>query len=183
MARGTLVLVVGPSGAGKDSLIDGARRRLTPGGRFVFARRVITRGAEAGGEAHEAVEAASFAARRAAGDFLLDWSAHGFDYGVPIAVERDLAAGRHVVANVSRGVIAAAAARATPVLVVEVTAPPEVLAGRLAARGREDAADVASRLRREGARVPAGITHVVVVNDGTLEDGIDRFIAALDAIA
>ena len=40
---GRLVLVVGPSGAGKDTLIDLARAACAGDNRIVFARRVVTR--------------------------------------------------------------------------------------------------------------------------------------------
>ena len=100
-APGTLFLVVGPSGAGKDSVIDGLRP-LLDGLAFVWARRVITRPADAGGEAHEACEPARFDAIEAAGGFLASWRAHGLAYGLPAALADELRAGRHVVANASR---------------------------------------------------------------------------------
>ncbi len=165
-----LVLVVGPSGAGKDTLLEGARQAM-PEARFV--RRVITRPAEAGGEDHEAVSEAAFSQR----DFALQWEAHGLRYGIPADIADDLAAGRTVVANVSRGAIAAAAAR-FPVHVIEVTAPAEVLAARLAARGRESGADVAARLARTVA-LPDGVRVTRVVNDGTMAEGVARFLAAV----
>jgi phosphonate metabolism protein PhnN/1,5-bisphosphokinase (PRPP-forming) len=183
MTRGTLILVVGPSGAGKDTLIDWARKRLAGDPRFVFARRAITRSADAGGEEHEAVSDAEFARRKAAGLFLLDWQAHGLAYGLPAALESELAAGRHVVANVSRAVIEDAARRLTPVAVVSVTAPREVLAARLAARGREQVAGIEERLGREGTALPAGVPVTTVINDGPVVDGIARFVQALEAIA
>jgi phosphonate metabolism protein PhnN/1,5-bisphosphokinase (PRPP-forming) len=168
--RAMLILVVGPSGAGKDTLLDGARKAL-PDVRFV--RRTITRPAEAGGEDHEAVSDSEFASR----DFALQWQAHGLRYGIPADIADDLARGRIVVANVSRGAIAEAAAR-FPVHVIEITAPPEVLAARLAARGRETAADVAMRLSRSVA-LPDDVSVTRVMNDGSMEQGIARFVAAL----
>ncbi len=167
---GMLVLVVGPSGAGKDTLLDAARAALADDPRFHFVRRVITRPADAGGEAHEAVTEQDFAAR----DFALQWQAHGLRYGIPADA---IKTGAVAVANVSRTVIADAARR-FPVRVIEVTAPPDVLAARLASRGREDAADVASRLTRSVA-LPDGVAITIVVNDGTMKEGVDRFVAAL----
>jgi phosphonate metabolism protein PhnN/1,5-bisphosphokinase (PRPP-forming) len=172
-----LVAVVGPSGAGKDTLMDAARARLEADPRFVFVRRVITRPAEAGGEAHEPETEAGFAARRAAGGFALDWRAHGLCYGIPRTIEDDLAAGRTVIANLSRGVLAEAAAR-YPLRVLVITAPLGVRAARLAARGREDAADVAARLARE-APLPEGLDVATVMNDATPEEGAERVMAAL----
>jgi ribose 1,5-bisphosphokinase len=176
-----LVLVVGPSGAGKDTLIEGARAALAGDPRFRFVRRVITRPADAGGEAHEAVTPAEFAARRAAGGFALAWRAHGLDYGIPADIAEDLAAGRVVIANVSRAVLAEAAAR-FPVRVLEITAPAEVLAARLAARGRETASDIAQRLARQ-VPLPAGLAVERVVNDATPEAGVAAVRAALTRAA
>jgi thymidine phosphorylase len=176
---GTLFLVVGPSGAGKDTLLDGAREALAGEGGYVFARRVITRPADAGGEDHEAVDTDEFARRRERGDFMAWWHAHDLDYGLPRGLLDELAAGRHVVANVSRGAIGGIADRVAGVRVVEVTAPPEILAARLTNRGSEDAARVARRLAREGAAYPAGVEVISVVNDGTPEAGVEKFVAAL----
>lgn len=172
-----LLPVVGPSGAGKDTLLVAARAVLAGDARFVFPRRAITRAAEAGGEDHEALGAAAFATRAAAGAFALRWHAHGLDYGIPRAIEGDLAAGRVVVVNLSRTVIGEAARR-YPTRVVVVTAPAALLAERLAARGREDAADIAERLAREVA-LPEGVERVVVVNDGDVATGVARLVAAL----
>ena len=179
MTRGTLFLVVGPSGAGKDTLIAGARAALEPAGRHVFPRRAITRPEAAGGEDHEAVTPEIFARREAEGGFFAAWRAHGLAYGLPGCIAGALESGRDVVVNVSRTILADIPRRADPAVVVEVTAPPELLARRLAARGREGRADVARRLARDAAPPPDGIPVRRVVNDGTMEAGIARFLAAL----
>jgi len=174
-----LVLIVGPSGAGKDTLLDAARDALAGDPRVVFARRCITRPADAGGEAHEALDEAAFEARRAAGGFALWWRAHGLSYGIPVTVEAELAAGRMVIASVSRAVIAEAARRYA-VRVVEITAPPAVLASRLAKRRREDADGIAERLAREVA-LPDGVKIVRVMNDGSVAQGAARLLDAIGA--
>lgn len=176
---GTLFLVVGPSGAGKDTLIDGARAALADDGGVVFARRTITRPTDAGGEDHEAATDAEFEARHMAGGFMLDWQAHGLKYGIPAACADVLAAGRHVIANVSRAVIGEAIARYSPVVVLEITASPAILAERLASRGRETEDDVRARLAREAARIPEDAVTTTILNDGTPEDGIAAFVEAL----
>lgn len=180
--HGTLVLVVGASGVGKDTLIDHARRILAGDPRFVFATRTITRPADAGGEAHAAMDAAEFALAEARGDFALTWRAHGLAYGVPRMVLDHIAAGDTVIVNASRGAVAAAHRLAPKVEVVHVTAPPEALAGRLAHRGREDATAIALRLAREMAsdQISGAIE---IRNDTTIEAAGARFIAVLREIA
>jgi thymidine phosphorylase len=74
---GILFFVVGPSGSGKDSLINGARTVLEPTNRYVFARRVITRPAGSPGEDHEPATEEDFERRFARGDLLISCNAHG----------------------------------------------------------------------------------------------------------
>lgn len=169
-----LVLVVGPSGAGKDTLLDSAKQVLADDRRFYFVRRVITRPADAGGEEHEAVTDAEFDRRH----FALQWQAHGLRYGIPAdAIER----GRVAIANVSRTVIREAVQRFAARL-IEITAPPEVLAVRLGTRGREDAADAAMRLARHIA-LPGDVHVETVMNDGSIAEGAARLVAALNRAA
>jgi phosphonate metabolism protein PhnN/1,5-bisphosphokinase (PRPP-forming) len=168
-----LVLVVGPSGAGKDTLLGVARAALVDDPRFRFVRRVITRSAEAGGEDHEAVSEEAFGVRL----FALQWQAHGLHYGIPIDINDDLSQGKVVVANVSRGVIALAA-ELYPTSVITVTASPDILAQRLTARGRETPDDVSKRLSR-AVVIPGGVPVYTIVNDGIVAEAADRFIGAL----
>jgi ribose 1,5-bisphosphokinase len=168
--------VVGPSGAGKDTLIAGALVRR-PDLRLV--RRVITRPTEAGGEDFEGVSEAEFARRRSRGDFAVDWQAYGLCYGIPGA---QVAGPGDVVFNGSRAALPAALRAFPEMRVILVTAPAAILASRLAARGRESAADIADRLDRAGFALPEGIRAVEVLNDATPEVGIARFLAALQPV-
>jgi thymidine phosphorylase len=177
-ATGTFFLVVGPSGAGKDTLIDGARRALASAS-YVFARRVITRPAGAPGEDHEAETPEGFAAREAAGEFLITWQAHGLHYGLPAELLSALACGRHVVANGSRATVDELGKRVPGLVVVEISAPPEVLAQRIAGRGREDHAQILARLQRQVDPIPPGILRQRVSNDSDAAAGIERFLSVL----
>lgn len=175
-----LVLVVGPSGAGKDTLLSAAKAALADDLRFRFVRRFVTRPTDGVEANEETLDEAAFHACREREGFALCWQAHGFFYGVPTDITRDLDAGRVVIASVSRAVLAEAAAR-FPVRVVEITAPRDVLASRLAARGRENGSQVAARLSRAVA-IPEGLAVSVIVNDGTIAEGAHALLICLRGI-
>ncbi|HYB55745.1 MAG TPA: phosphonate metabolism protein/1,5-bisphosphokinase (PRPP-forming) PhnN [Alphaproteobacteria bacterium] len=179
--RGTLFLVVGPSGAGKDALIAAARAALAHDPNFLFPRRLITRPAEAGGEDHIALSPAAFEAAAAEGAFSLHWRSHGLGYGISKQLETALAAGRNVVVNVSRSVVGEALKRLQPVKIILVMAPVPVLAERLAARGRESAAEIAERLARASYAEPSGPDVIRIENAGALAEAVAAFLAALRA--
>ncbi len=172
-----LILIVGPSGAGKDTLLNGVRNGMGEHAGLRFVRRVITRPGDLGEEEHESVTEQEFDLREQAGDFALHWRAHGLRYGIPADISFDLARGRVVIANVSRGVVAEAAEK-FPVAVVEITAPHALRQTRLADRGREDAGDVARRLNRE-IELTLPVTRLRVVNDGTKDAGVQRLLTAI----
>jgi ribose 1,5-bisphosphokinase len=176
---GTAFAVVGPSGAGKDTLMEAAARARPD---LALIRRVITRPEAAGGEDFEGISVAAFVERRAAGAFAMDWQAHGLRYGIPAEVLLELRKGRDVMFNGSRAALPAAQACFERLVVVLVTAPVSILAQRLAARGRESAADIAKRLARAPFDLPEGIDLRVVQNDGSLEAGVSRFLLALQPV-
>jgi ribose 1,5-bisphosphokinase len=174
---GGFVLVVGPSGAGKDTLIGLARQALAGDPRFLFPRRVVTRPASAA-EAHDTLAPEEFEAAVAAGAFCLHWRAHGLGYGIPAAVERVVRRGALALCNVSRTVLAEARQRLPGVTVAEVTAPPEILARRIAARARPADGDPMARLARRVA-VGGAPPELTIMNDGAPETAAERLIAHL----
>ncbi|MDT8839054.1 phosphonate metabolism protein/1,5-bisphosphokinase (PRPP-forming) PhnN [Paraburkholderia fungorum] len=177
---GRLIYVMGPSGAGKDSLLNFARSRLM-GEPILFAHRYITR-PSGNGEAHVALSVEEFAARSVLGLFALEWSSHSLRYGIGIEVDAWLARGCTVVVNGSRQHLQHTLARYPYAEVVHVKAAPDILEARLGARARESAEQVASRLaRRAPFSLPAGIRCTTIDNSGALEDAGHALIAFLQA--
>lgn len=173
---GRLVAVVGASGVGKDSLID-AMTRAAPWLHRV--RRVITR-PPGPGERFDSVPPEEFERLRRDGAFCLSWEAHGLRYGIPAAVEARVGRGEEAVANLSRGALPEAAEIFPRLLVLHLTASPEVLAERLDRRGREAAEEVDARLGRAEMALPEGNWPVrTICNDGPLEETLAAAVAAL----
>lgn len=172
LAPGTLVAVVGPSGAGKDTLMSHAAKHFHGRHDVHFVQRVITRPEEAGGEAHKGVTEEEFEQLRRAGLFAVDWRAHGLLYGIPSAVREKLALGHLVVANGSRSALPSFGKAFSRLLVVNVIARPEILAARLEARGRESRDDILRRLARGSLEVEGPYRVVTVDNSDSLDQGV-----------
>jgi ribose 1,5-bisphosphokinase len=164
---GRLVLVVGPSGAGKDTLLGLAKAACADDGKIVFPRRVITRQASEA-EDNEEVSAGTFQEALARDEYAMHWEAHGHRYALSRAIDDDIRAGHAVVANVSRTIVAAMRQAYASVLVISITAPPNVLAERIAMRARGSDGKIEQRLNRtvdEAAAVP----DVTIVNTGSVD--------------
>jgi phosphonate metabolism protein PhnN/1,5-bisphosphokinase (PRPP-forming) len=117
------------------------------------------------------------------GGFALSWQAHGVRYGIPAGIDEDVRAGRLVVANVSRAIVADAKRRYAfaPVLIVDC--PVEIRAERLALRGRERAEEILTRLQRTVDGFDRSVADFIIDNSGTLEAGVSGLVAALNTIA
>jgi ribose 1,5-bisphosphokinase len=178
LGPGRLVLVVGPSGAGKDTLLKGARAACAYDPAVVFARRVVTR-PKSDAEDHETLDAAAFARAASDGAYALWWQAHGNSYGLPSSIDRDIGAGRTVVCNVSRTIVDAARRRYAFVTVVEITAPEQVLQTRLQSRQRTSDGDIAGRIDRSAEVARLYEPDIVIRNTGRPDGGIRRLIRAI----
>ncbi|MBB3162722.1 phosphonate metabolism protein/1,5-bisphosphokinase (PRPP-forming) PhnN [Rhizobium laguerreae] len=180
--RGIMVVVVGPSGAGKDTLMNLAARRFKGRDDVHFVRRVITRHRDAGGEDHLSVSLEGFASMEQSGSFAVWWEAHGLKYGIPAEVSVALSRGHIVVANGSRSALHRFQAAFPRLKVINVTARAEVLAGRLEARGRETHEDIMARLARGPLTVRGEYDVVELDNSGSLEEAEQKMIEILDGL-
>jgi len=172
---GRLILVVGPSGAGKDTLLGIARAACVEDCEIVFPRRVVTREASSS-EDNEQLSPEAFQEGLARGDFAIHWEAHGHWYALPHSVEDDIRAGRTVVANVSRMVVHALRLAYADVVVVSITAPPQVLAARVAMRARHSDGRIENRLVRA---VDDATPDVTILNVGRAEDHARRLLRVI----
>ncbi|GLU31604.1 phosphonate metabolism protein/1,5-bisphosphokinase (PRPP-forming) PhnN [Trinickia caryophylli] len=177
-----LVYVMGPSGAGKDTLLEHVRA-YTPAPRVLFAHRYITR-ARNHHENHIELSEVEFEARSALGLFALEWSSHALRYGIGIEIDAWMDRACMVVVNGSRAYLPEALARYPRMAVVHVTAEPPVLARRLAARGRETVDQIQARLARSVPwAVPPGATLTTIDNSGALDDSAAVFLDLLRRLA
>lgn len=179
--RGRLFYVMGPSGAGKDSLLGYVRDALPDGAPVAFAHRYITRPADAGGENHVALSPREFAVRAAHGCFCMAWDSHGHQYGIGVEIEDWRDRGLNVVVNGSRGWFPQAAERFPDLVPVAVRVDPAILRQRLERRGRETPAEIEERLSRAAAFDVVHPALVTIDNSGPLEVGGTALLRLLTA--
>jgi phosphonate metabolism protein PhnN/1,5-bisphosphokinase (PRPP-forming) len=173
----TLFAVVGPAGAGKNSLIEGARTQLAGDGRFVFPRRFVTRPKQPGGEDFVSVSAPRFIDLRLTGALALWWEEAGFAWAIPATAVADVEAGKAVAVVMPHDMVPAARMTFPRVVVIEVTAPLSTLVNRLGACGRDDEDTIRHRLLT--GEHPRIRPDALIVNDGTLISATAKFINVL----
>jgi ribose 1,5-bisphosphokinase len=178
-----LIYTMGPSGAGKDSVLAWLGQHLPTRGAVHFARRVIDRPAQANGETHESLSTADFLAQSASQAFALNWTANGHHYGVRHAELAALERNQWVFVNGSREYLHKALDRFPFMVVLHITAPIDVLARRLARRQRESAEQIAARLGRvEILRPTNKHAFIELQNDSTLDTAGYRLVQALSRL-
>ncbi len=178
-----LIYVIGPSGAGKDSIMTYAKERLEAENRTVFAHRYITRAADAGGENHIALDLNEFERRAGLGLFCMDWESHGLRYGVGIEAETWIGMGLNVVVNGSRDYLPQAAERFPNLVPVLISVAHDVLRERLRARGRENNDEIEKRIQRNRQMSFSHPNIVTIRNDGPLADAGETFLSLISGSA
>lgn len=160
---GLWVFVCGPSGSGKDSVIDAARQALVGRSDIVFARRMVTRPVQPGSD-HDPVTASVFAGLLQADRLCWHWQAHGFCYGIASHYADAVRAGCLVVVNGSREHVNSLPP-SSDLRVVRISTDPERLAIRLAQRGRDSDRAVAERLARNATFTGMQADCIIVNNE------------------
>ncbi|SEN60270.1 ribose 1,5-bisphosphokinase [Mucilaginibacter gossypiicola] len=174
-----LFYIIGASGAGKDTLMNYARKQINGSENVVFAHRYITRPPFSGNENHISLTNEEFALRSKAGMFALSWGSHDKYYGIGQEINNWLNKGFNVVVNGSREYLLIAQRLYPDLKVVLITASPEIIASRLAVRGREDAEEIGKRIART-AELNTNLENCIEIqNNGTVEHAGNQLVSLI----
>ncbi len=172
-----IIAVVGPSGAGKDTLLRLASKELAENDDIVFLRRYITRKPDAS-EDNFFLDDYTFGFLKSRDFFVSSWQAHQNLYGIARHSFEQASPATTFICSVSRGAVADFEALCPQTATIEITARPEVVARRLRARGRESDAGIAHRLKRADRGVKA--LHLIRFdNSAPLEQSHPAFLRLL----
>jgi ribose 1,5-bisphosphokinase len=178
-----LIYVMGPSGAGKDSLIDWLKKRLPPQSSVYFAKRTIDRPLQTLGEQHESVDSTTFKCLQKEQAFAMHWCANGRQYGVRHSELEPLHQDQWLLVNGSRAYLTEALRQFDGMSVLHITASTETLRARLLARERETLEAVEARVKRSVAfTVPPDCRCMSVFNDASLDDAGAMLMSALSSL-
>lgn len=173
-----VILVVGPSGSGKDTLLRSAREHFAEEEQVAFVRRYITRQPDRN-EDNYFLDPAAFTFLSNAGFFISTWQSHDNFYGIPYHALNADDMVKVAVCSVSRSAVGDFERHYAHTTTILVTAEKEVLRQRLQKRGREDDAAVRRRLARADKAVVARDL-IVFDNSQSLESSAAMFIELLE---
>ena len=190
--------IVGPSGAGKDTIMNAVHEVLKNNPEFLFVRRIITRKAginsfndhdetsqNIGNEDNIGVSLEKFFELSQKASFSLQWFAHGIHYALPIGIVDEVHKGKIVIANVSRAELRHAKELFGKVYVIEINAPIGTLKERLLGRKREKITDIEERLKRANIpiQLPEGSKYCYIVNSGNVKSAVDKMLSILQSLS
>ena len=173
---GTLILVVGNSGSGKDSIINGVSEKYPLDLKKVYiVKRYITR-PPSKTEDNYFISSEEFNEMGKKGKFALQWHIYGLDYGVPIEIEEWLKNGHTVIVNVSRTIINDTRKKYKNLKVVFIEIPLEITLQRLKSRERESEQGLKERIERARNNQKFTEADFEIDNSGELDEAINQFL-------
>ena len=167
-----LIYVVGPSGAGKDTLLSWLKSRVRTSSLLHWARRTIDRppSTDSNAEQHESIDSIGFENLLKEGAFAMHWEANSHRYGIRFQEIAPLHQFKWVIVNGSRGYLPKAASEYPGMSILHITADQELLRKRLIDRGRESNQLIEERMRREVPIItPPQSSLIEIINNGSLE--------------
>ena len=176
---GTLFLIVGNSGSGKDSIISGVTQAFPPHLKQIYTpKRYITRPSSKT-ENNISITNDKFQELEKKGAFVLTWHIYNLNYGISIEIEDWLKKGHPVLINVSRTVIEKVRKTYENLKVILIYVPLESTIKRLKDRGRETLELIQERIERAKNNQLFPEADLIIDNSGNLDEAV---IQCLDFI-
>lgn len=176
---GKLFYIIGPSGAGKDTLIQYVRTHLSQTTPMCIAHRYITRDYKSEGENHIELSEEEFNLRATNGLFTFHWEGHSTMYGIGKEIEIWMNSGIHVMMNGSRAYLNQAREKIPDLIPIYISVSKQTLMNRLITRGRESKDEIEQRLNRGQQFVPQAPNLIILQNDGPIEECGQALIKAV----
>lgn len=173
---GTLFLIVGNSGSGKDTIISEILKKYPSNLKQIYVpKRFITRKSSQT-EKSISITVEKFKSMEENGQFALKWHIYNLDYGIPIEIDGWLKKGHPVIINVSRTIVNIARELYKNIKVIFIDAPLDIIIKRLNERGRENSEMLKERIKRARLNQEFHEADNVIDNSGDLEDAVDTLL-------
>ena len=172
--HGKLIVIVGPSGAGKDTLITEVLKDEELSKSLQLVKRTVTRKASKDAEDFISLSEEEFLKAKADDAFCVTWQAHDLYYGVDRSALNHVKSGGYALFNGARRVLLEIKDTFTHVVVINITANPDVLAERLQKRGRENTEAVIKRLKQQNLNIDPSFLPINIDNSGPLDVAVEQ---------
>jgi len=173
---GTLFLIVGNSGSGKDSIISGVIEKYPLNLKKIYnPKRYITR-PPSKTEENIHITPIEFKKLSEQGQFAFEWHIYGLDYGIPTKIDEFLLKEHPVIVNVSRTIIKEARKSYKNLKVIFINVPLEITIDRLKERGREKEKYLDKRIHRARDHQEFQEADYLIDNTGPLDYAVDRLL-------
>jgi len=170
-----IILIVGPSGVGKDTLLRYAKEKLST--KYNFVERYITRKPDSN-ESNFYIDEYAFEILKHNSYFISSWNAHENSYGI---AKKFILNGVNIV-SISRSKIKDFEKNYDSVYTINISISKESLKERLLLRGRENIDEIEKRLSRTYSKIDA--TNLIEFDNSTsLDESKKRFYKLLTNIA